>query len=105
MSENKTSVRLDDELLRSVKIACVQRDTTQTEAIIAGLKMWLSGGAAEDRIDAGLARKQRELVAGFVELLKADGGDDEEQREVASFAEKAVRLWLRMRRETALGSK
>lgn len=43
MASGSTSFRLDSDLLKAVKRACIDRNTNMTQAVEAGLRLWLHG--------------------------------------------------------------
>jgi hypothetical protein len=59
----QTTVRIEDELLEAVKLACIHRKSDQTKAINAGLRMWLdpSNATPPDALSA-LPKERRALI-------------------------------------------
>jgi hypothetical protein len=74
VAEKQTTIRLDEDLLRAVKQACLDRgDISQTAAIATGLRLWLGQEASAQILDdpmAGLSAGQEKLVLSYIKVLR-----------------------------------
>jgi hypothetical protein len=70
--KSKTSLYLDEELMRQVKIAGLQRGLSNfTESLHEAMKQWVTAGARQPGPLDGLNRQQRKLVENYIEALRA----------------------------------
>jgi hypothetical protein len=96
VSKAKTSAYIDEDLLRRVKVAAIERGSNQTEAMEQGLRWWLGEErppASEECILTGLAEQHRKTLTALAWLLRE--GHEAEMveivRRVIAVAEKKAR--------------
>jgi hypothetical protein len=69
----KTSIYIDDDILKALKIRAAQTDTSVTEIMEVALRGWIATatrGQQPSPLD-GLNRQQRKLVENYIEALRA----------------------------------
>jgi hypothetical protein len=92
----QTTVRIEDELLEAVKLACIHRKSDQTKAINAGLRMWLdpNNAAPPDALSA-LPKERRALIKRMMRIW------DQAPAEVQSDLDRYVSGFIGLMEQTA----